>query len=148
MQMAAPEALDVEQEPESIKTLYGLDNPKCTHFSRQCLMPGGCRAGRAVRADLQRGNENEKKLDGHSNIARTTRSSPAKPTCRSGRCYPISSSAACWSRRWSSGTASSADCRWCRRGDGRDHNPHAFTTWLAGGGAKGAFRTARPTSWP
>ena len=23
------------------------------------------------------------------------------------------------------------------RSTGRDHNPHAFTTWLAGGGAKG-----------
>ena len=33
MQMAAPEALDVDSEPEAIKTLYGLDNPKCTHFA-------------------------------------------------------------------------------------------------------------------
>jgi len=24
-----------------------------------------------------------------------------------------------------------------RGGTGRDHNPHAFTTWLAGGGIKG-----------
>ena len=25
-------------------------------------------------------------------------------------------------------------------GTGRDHNPHAFTAWLAGGGAKGGTR--------
>ena len=38
MQMAAPEALDVTKEPEAIQKLYGLDNPKCAHFSKQVLM--------------------------------------------------------------------------------------------------------------
>ena len=26
-----------------------------------------------------------------------------------------------------------------RGGTGRDHNPHAFTVWLAGGGVKGGY---------
>src|SRR5437773_572058 len=38
MQMAAPEALDLNREPESIKKLYGIDNPKCAHFAKQVLM--------------------------------------------------------------------------------------------------------------
>src|SRR3954452_20880040 len=37
MQMAAPEALDVNAEPEPIKKLYGLDHPKAGHFARQCI---------------------------------------------------------------------------------------------------------------
>ena len=28
---------------------------------------------------------------------------------------------------------------------GRDHNPHGFTVWMAGGGVKGGVPTARPT---
>src|SRR4029077_7763688 len=69
MQMAAPEAIDVEREPEAIKKLYGLDNPKCTHFSRQCLI-----ARRLVERGVRfvqiysGGTENEKSWDGHSNI--------------------------------------------------------------------------------
>jgi hypothetical protein len=29
---------------------------------------------------------------------------------------------------------------------GRDHNPGAFTLWMAGGGVKGGYSTARPTT--
>jgi hypothetical protein len=32
MQMAAPEALDFEKEPNAVKTLYGLDDKRCAHF--------------------------------------------------------------------------------------------------------------------
>src|SRR5262245_62865790 len=41
MQAAAPEALDIDSEPEHLKQLYGLDNKKCTHFARQCLIARG-----------------------------------------------------------------------------------------------------------
>ena len=37
MQMAAPEALDLARESEPTQKLYGLDNPKCAHFAKQCL---------------------------------------------------------------------------------------------------------------
>ena len=36
MQMAAPEALDIDRESATIRQLYGLDNPKCAHFAKQC----------------------------------------------------------------------------------------------------------------
>src|SRR5258705_404930 len=70
MQMAAPEALDVEREPEKVKKLYGLDNPKCGHFARQCLM-----ARRMVERGVRfvqiysGGMENELSWDGHTDIA-------------------------------------------------------------------------------
>src|SRR5204862_290885 len=38
MQSAAPEAMDVEREPDHVKKLYGLDDKRCAHFARQCLM--------------------------------------------------------------------------------------------------------------
>ncbi len=38
MQMAAPEAIDISHEPESIHKLYGLDQPHTQGFGRQCLL--------------------------------------------------------------------------------------------------------------
>src|SRR5262249_11466501 len=38
MQMAAPEALDIQSETSQTQRLYGIDNPRCQHFAKQCLM--------------------------------------------------------------------------------------------------------------
>ena len=70
MQMAAPEALDLNKEPESVRALYGLDDKKCSHFAKQCLM-----ARRMVERGVRfvqiysGGMENERSWDGHANIA-------------------------------------------------------------------------------
>ncbi len=69
MQMAAPEAIDVERETEATKRLYGLDDRRCTHFARQCLI-----ARRLVERGVRfvqiysGGEENERSWDGHRNI--------------------------------------------------------------------------------
>src|SRR5213079_411569 len=69
MQMAAPEALDVEREPLPVRRLYGLDDPRCRHFAKQCLM-----ARRLVERGVRfvqiysGGEENERSWDGHMNI--------------------------------------------------------------------------------
>ena len=38
MQGAVPEAVDLGQEPETIKTLYGLDDPASARFGTDCLL--------------------------------------------------------------------------------------------------------------
>lgn len=38
MQMAAPELMDLSNEPQHIKTLYGMDNSQTAGFGRQCLL--------------------------------------------------------------------------------------------------------------
>src|SRR5262245_60750672 len=69
MEMAPPGALAVEGEPEPLRRLYGLDNPRCAHFARQCLM-----ARRLVERGVRfvqiysGGEENERSWDGHTNI--------------------------------------------------------------------------------
>jgi hypothetical protein len=142
MQMAAPEALDVEQEPESIKKLYGLDNPKCTHFSRQCLI-----ARRMVERGVRfvqiysGGTENEKSWDGHSNIGQNHTQFAGETD------IPIGGLLADLKQR---GLLDSTLVVWNgefgrlpivqKGGTGRDHNPHAFTTWMAGGGVKGGVQ--------
>src|SRR5262245_3948797 len=38
MQMAAPEALDIAKESTATHQLYGMQNPACETFGRQCLI--------------------------------------------------------------------------------------------------------------
>src|SRR6202790_5451407 len=70
MQMTAREALGVQKEPESVRKMYGLDNPKCAHFAKQVLM-----ARRLVERGVRfvqiysGGEENQRSWDGHIDIA-------------------------------------------------------------------------------
>ena len=71
MQMAAPECLDLDKESKATQALYGLDNPRCTHFAKQCLI-----ARRLVERGVRfvqiysGGMENERSWDGHANIVK------------------------------------------------------------------------------
>jgi hypothetical protein len=139
MQMAAPDALDFARETAQVQRLYGIDNPRCGHFARQCLM-----ARRLVERGVRfvqiysGGEENERSWDGHMNIA-------ANHTGFAGETdQPI---AALLTDLESRGLLDETLVVWGgefgrlplvqRGGTGRDHNPHAFTVWMAGGGAKG-----------
>jgi hypothetical protein len=138
MQMAAPEALDYGKEPEAIRKLYGIDNPKCTHFAKQCLM-----ARRMVERGVRfvqiysGGEENEKSWDGHTNIGDNHRGFAGETD------QPIAALLTDLKQR---GMLDSTLVIWCgefgrlplvqKGGTGRDHNPHAFTCWMAGGGVK------------
>jgi hypothetical protein len=139
MQMAAPEALDLVRETRATQKLYGLDNPKCAHFGRQCLI-----ARRLVERGVRfvqiysGGEENEKSWDGHTNIAQNHGGFAAETD------IPIAGLLEDLKAR---GLLSSTLLIWGgefgrlpivqKGGTGRDHNPHAFTVWLAGGGVKG-----------
>jgi len=139
MQMSAPEALDVSKESEATRKLYGLDNPRCAHFARQCLMARRM-SERGVRfiQIYSGGEENEKSWDGHTDI-RANHSQFAGETDQ-----PIGALLTDLKQR---GLLDETLVIWCgefgrlplvqRGGTGRDHNPHAFTTWMAGGGIKG-----------
>ncbi len=145
MQMAAPEALDVNAESKAVRELYGLDDPRCSHFARQCLM-----ARRLVERGVRfvqiysGGMENERSWDGHADIAKN-HAGFAGETDR-----PI---AGLLADLKGSGLLDSTlvVCNGefgrlpivQKGGTGRDHNPHAFTTWMAGGGVKGGARHGR-----
>ena len=142
MQMAAPDALAIEIEPEAIRTLYGLDDKRCAHFAKQCLT-----ARRLVERGVRfvqiysGGEENEKSWDGHSNIEANHRQFAGETD------KPIAALLTDLKQR---GLLDETLVIWCgefgrlplvqKGGTGRDHNPHAFTTWMAGGGVKGGVR--------
>jgi hypothetical protein len=139
MQTAAPDAFAVEREPDHIKNLYGLDKKECTHFARQCLM-----ARRMVERGVRfvqiysGGMENERSWDGHADIVKN-HTGFARETDQ-----PIAGLLADLEAR---GLLDETLVIWGgefgrlpivqKGGTGRDHNPYAFTVWMAGGGTKG-----------
>jgi hypothetical protein len=142
MQIAAPEALDVESEPRTIQSLYGLDNPKSAHFARQVLT-----ARRLVERGVRfvqiysGGMENERSWDGHANIAQnhggfaqeTDQPVAGLLTDLKARGL-LDSTLVIWNGEF--GRLPIAQ----KGSTGRDHNPHAFTAWMAGGGIKPGAR--------
>ena len=138
MQMAAPEALDIEQENRTTQDLYGLHDKRCTHFARQCLI-----ARRMIERGVRfvqiysGGMENERSWDGHRDIIKNHGGFAGETDT------PIAALITDLEQR---GLLESTLLVCCgefgrlpivqKGGTGRDHNPHAFTTWLAGGGVK------------
>ena len=146
MQMAAPEALDINQESEATKKLYGLDNKNCEVFARQCLtarrlVERGVRfvqifAGKNSSGD---GAVNDVPWDGHSNIETNHRS------CAAATDQPAAALLKDLAARglledtlviWGGEFGRTSDSQ---GSVGRDHNPNGFTIWMAGGGVKGGF---------
>lgn len=140
MQTAAPEALAIEQESAATQELYGIGDQQCDHFARQCLI-----ARRLVERGVRfvqiysGGTENLLSWDGHSDL-RKNHSQFAGETDK-----PVAGLLADLESR---GLLDETLVVWggefgrlpvAQKGDqpGRDHNPHAFTTWFAGGGVKG-----------
>ena len=140
MQSAAPETIELADEPEHIHQLYGMDDPKCSHFARQCLM-----ARRLVERGVRfvqiysGGMENERSWDGHSDI-QGNHQQFADETDK-----PVAALLADLDQR---GLLDDTLVIWCGEfgrlpvaqlggKPGRDHNPHCFSAWMAGGGIKG-----------
>ncbi len=139
MQSAAPEALDVTREPQHIQRLYGLDNPQCAHFAEQCLIARRMveRGVRCVQI-YSGGMENQRSWDGHNDIEGNHRGFAGETD------QPIAGLLEDLQQR---GLLDSTLVIWGgefgrlpvaqkAKKPGRDHNPHAFTFWFAGGGVK------------
>ena len=140
MQSKAPETLDLADEPEHIHQLYGIGDPKCDHFARQCLMTRRFleRGVRFVQI-YSGGMENERSWDGHVDIAGNHQQF-ADETDR-----PVAGLLTDLAQR---GMLEDTLVVWCGEfgrlpiaqlggKPGRDHNPHCFTAWMAGGGIRG-----------
>ncbi len=140
MQSAAPEALDIAAEPRHIQELYGIGNSLCDHFARQCLT-----ARRLVERGVRfvqiysGGMENQRSWDGHSDIEGNHRQFAGETD------QPVAGLLSDLAAR---GLLDETLVIWCGEfgrlpiaqiadKPGRDHNPHNFCAWLAGGGVRG-----------
>ena len=136
MQSAVPEALDLSSESEETKKLYGLDNPTTEEYGRRCLIARRLveRGVRFVQLFLkgQPWDTHEKNAERLKGLcARTDQPSAAlvKDLKRRGL---LDSTAVLWTGEFGRLPISQGK-------DGRDHNRHAFSLWVAGGGFKSGY---------
>jgi hypothetical protein len=144
MQSAAPEALDLRQESTLVQNMYGLNRPETVTFGRQCLL-----ARRLVERDVRfvqiffsssrisGGAVNDVPWDGHSDINVNHRD------CAASMDQPVGALLSDLKARglfdstlvvWGGEFGRTSDSQGAI---GRDHNPHAHTIWMAGGGIRG-----------
>ena len=133
MQAKAPEAFDVETESPATKKLYGLDNPETADFGWQCVL---------ARRLLERGVRfvecwhSNSQWDQHRELVRLhTKNAREVDLPIAGFLKDLKArgllkdTLVLWGGEF--GRTPVAQGK-----DGRDHNPHAFTMFLAGGGVK------------
>ncbi len=138
MQTSMPEIQALSGESSITRRLYGIDDPVTEDFGRQCLM---------ARRFLERGvrfvqvthSDSHVQWDQHGNLYQGHTKNAAEVD------RPI---AGFLSDLKSRGLLEDTLVLWggefgrtptVQGSDGRDHNPHGFTMWMAGGGVKGGL---------
>jgi hypothetical protein len=132
MQAAAPAVQDLSKETEETKKLYGLDDPSTANFGRQCLM-----ARRFAEAGVRfvqcshsyKWDQHENLKADHTKNAREVDKPIAGLLTDLKRRGLLKDTLVLWGGEF--GRTPVAQGK-----DGRDHNPHANTMFLAGGGVK------------
>jgi hypothetical protein len=140
MQSCAPEAVDLVNESEATRKLYGIDSPVTEPFGRQCLIARrlierGVRFVQLYHGGL--GNQNTDTWDAHGDI----RDNHGRHAAESD--YPIAGLLTDLKAR---GLLDETLVIWqsefgrmpiSQRGLGRDHNPGTQTIWMTGAKIKG-----------
>lgn len=162
MQLAAPEALDLSSEPDSIKRMYGLApegtqwpseinaGEEADYFGRKCLVARRL-LERGVRfVQIWSGNDNSfprRNWDSHEDVERDH--GPLANGMAVGAAALIKDLKArgllddtiiLWTTEFGRMPSTQGS-------KGRDHNPYVFTNWLAGGGIRGGVTHGESDEW-
>lgn len=162
MQMAAPEALDISDEPQHILKLYGLDHGKSSfdakinaveetdYFGRKCLVARRL-IERGVRfVQIWSGNDNgfpRRNWDSHEDIERDH--GPLAEGMAIGTAALIQDlkqrglledTLILWTTEFGRMPSTQGSV-------GRDHNPYVFTNWLCGGGIRPGVSYGPSDEW-
>jgi len=162
MQLSAPEALDITNEPDYIKKMYGIDRAGATYqqeintpeeaeyFGRKCLIARRL-LERGVRfVQIWSGNDNgfpRRNWDSHEDLKRDH--GPLATGMAIGAAALIKDlkqrgllddTIILWTTEFGRMPSSQG-------GLGRDHNPYVFTNWLCGGGIKGGISYGESDEW-
>lgn len=134
MQTEAPEVMDLAGETAATKKLYGLDDPKTASFARQCLLARRFseRGVRFVQVTHGYWDQHEDLTKDHGRLAHEV-DRPIAGLLRDLKSRGLlEDTLVIWGGEF--GRTPTLQGK-----DGRDHHPHAFTMWLAGGGVKGGM---------
>jgi len=162
MQLHAPEALDLSDEPAHIMKMYGLDREAATYpdtinipeeieyFGRKCLIARRL-LERGVRfVQIWSGNDNSfprRNWDSHEDIQRDHK--PLAMGMATGAAALINDlkqrgllneTIILWTTEFGRMPSTQGS-------KGRDHNPYVFTNWLAGGGVQGGVTYGPSDQW-
>ncbi|MGB1816453.1 MAG: DUF1501 domain-containing protein, partial [Rubripirellula sp.] len=139
MQAAVPELMDLSDETEETKRLYGLETEfnNTKTFGMQCLLARRlvergvrfieltCPGGNGDRWDQHGGL-----IDGHNKNCKTVDQPIAALIKDLKRTGLFDSTLVVWAGEF-------GRTPFAQGSNGRDHNPFGFTVWMAGGGVKG-----------
>jgi uncharacterized protein (DUF1501 family) len=136
MQSAVPEVADLSGETAETRALYGLDNPATAEYGARCLL-----ARRLVEKGVRFVQlvHNGQPWDTHSKNADSLKSLCAMSDQPSAALVTdlkrrglLDSTIVIWTGEFGRLPVSQGT-------DGRDHNRHAFSLWVAGGGFKRGY---------
>ena len=138
MQSHAPEAVDISKEPEHIRRLYGLDQKRTAEFGSRCLLARRMveRGVRFVQIYSGGGpvsiqwDAHKDLVENHEKMCGMTDQPVAALLTDLKQRGLLDDTLVIWGAEFGRLPMSQS-------GNGRDHNPHGFTMWFAGGGAKG-----------
>jgi len=150
LQLSAPEVLDISGETEATRRLYGLDQKITEDFGRNCLVARRL-LERGVRfVQVWSGADNgfpRRNWDSHEDLQKdhgemgTSMDRPAAALLKDLKQRGmLDDTIVIWTTEFGRMP--------CSQGaKGRDHNPFAFTSWLAGGGIKGGTTYGESDQW-
>lgn len=137
MQTSVPEVLDASNEPDSIRTMYGMDDSSSERFGSQCLM-----ARRLAEAGVRFIQVTQNGWDHHSSLRENMKlraESIDKPMAgliadlkQRGM---LDETLIVWGGEFGRGAHDDKG-----DGNGRGHNNKGYSMWMAGGGVKRGFR--------
>jgi hypothetical protein len=150
LQLSAPEVLDISRETPATRRLYGIDDKETTDFGRNCLIARRL-LERGVRfVQVWSGADNgfpRRNWDSHEDLARDhgdmgrSMDRPAAALIKDLKARGLlDDTIVMWTTEFGRMPCSQG-------GKGRDHNPEAFTVWLAGGGIKGGTSYGASDTW-
>ncbi len=135
MQSHAPEVVDLGRESEATRRLYGLGNGVTSEFGTRCLLArrlveAGVRFVQVYCGDANGWDGHSKMEENHSRLCAQSDGPIAGLLTDLKARGLLDSTLIVWGGEFGRMPMSEG-------GDGRDHNPHGFSMWLAGGGVKG-----------
>ena len=134
MQMEAPDVVDLSRETLDTYRLYGIDQPHTENFGRECLLARRlCEAGvRFVQVSHAYWDQHSELKEKHSELAAEVDRPIAGLLQDLKNRGLLDDTLVIWGAEF--GRTPTAQGT-----NGRDHNPHAFTYWMAGGGVRRGF---------
>ena len=134
MQTEAPDVLEIESESESTLRIYGIDGGPTDSFGRQCLLARRLSESgvRFVQSSHAYWDQHSDLKEQHGTLAEQVDRPIAGLLTDLKQRGLLDETLLIWGAEFGRTPTAQGD-------NGRDHNPHAFTYWMAGGGVKAGF---------